>query len=84
MVQREQEKTLQKLLLNEQKTAEATRDLVGNKIANKINSLGKTKSKEKKMKDKKYIYHQKRQQIIDDLKLFSHHIKMEYQEITNL
>ena len=60
MVQQKQEQTLKKLLLNEQKTAEATRDLVGNKIANKINSLGKTKSKEKKMKDKKYIYHQKK------------------------
>ena len=30
-----------------QKTAEATRDLIGNKIADKITSLGKTKSKEK-------------------------------------
>ena len=35
-----------------QKTAEATGDLIGNKIADKITSLGKTKSKEKKMKDK--------------------------------
>ena len=31
-----------------QKTAGATGDLMGNKIADKINSLGKTKSKEKK------------------------------------
>ena len=31
-----------------QKTAEATGDLIGNKIADKITSLGKTKSKEKK------------------------------------
>ena len=30
-----------------QKTAEAVGDLIGNKIANKITSLGKTKSKEK-------------------------------------
>ena len=30
-----------------QKTAEATGDLIGNKIADKITSLGKTKSKEK-------------------------------------
>ena len=29
------------------KTAKATRDLVGNKIADKITSVGKTKSKEK-------------------------------------
>ena len=27
---------------------------------------------------------EKRQQIIDDLRLFQHHIKMEYQKITNL
>ena len=31
-----------------QKTAEATEDFVRNKIADKITSLGKTKSKEKK------------------------------------
>ena len=30
-----------------QKTAEATRDLIGNKIADEITSLRKTKSKEK-------------------------------------
>ena len=30
-----------------QKTAEATGDLIGNKIADKINSIGKTKRKEK-------------------------------------
>ena len=30
-----------------QNTAESTRDLIGNKIADKITSLGKTKSKEK-------------------------------------
>ena len=34
------------------KTAEATRDLIGNKIADKITSLGKTKSKKKKMEKK--------------------------------
>ena len=33
-------------------TAETAGDLIGNKIADKINSVGKTKSKEKKMKDK--------------------------------
>ena len=31
-----------------QKTAEATGDLIGNKIADKITSLGKTKSKRKR------------------------------------
>ena len=35
------------------KTAEATRDLIGNKIADKITSLGKSKNKEKKMKQMK-------------------------------
>ena len=46
-----------------QKTAEATGDLIGNKIADKITSVGKTKIKEKKMKeiqDKKSTYHQKK------------------------
>ena len=43
-----------------QKTPETARDLTGNKIAEKITSLSKTKSKEKKMKDKKSTYHQKK------------------------
>ena len=43
-----------------QKTAEATGDLIGNKIADKITSIRKTKSNGKKMKDKKFIYHQKK------------------------
>ena len=38
-----------------QKTAEATGDLIGNKIADKITSLGKTKSKENE-DAKKEIY----------------------------
>ena len=38
-----------------QKTAEATEDLIGNKIADKITSLGKTKSKEKE-KEEQEIY----------------------------
>ena len=42
-----------------QKTAEATGDLIGYKIADKISSLGKTKNKEK-TKDKKSTYHQKK------------------------
>ena len=33
-----------------QKIAEATGDLIGNKIADKITSLGKCKNKQKKMK----------------------------------
>ena len=50
-----------------QKTAEAI--LIGNKIADKITSLGKTKSKEKEEQEK-HIPPEKRQQIIDDLRLF--------------
>ena len=54
-----------------QKTAEATGDLIGNKIADKITSIGKTKEKDKINKpDEIYIPPEKRQQIIDDLKLF--------------
>ena len=54
-----------------QKTAEATEDLIGNKIADKFTSLGKTKSKEKEEQRKEiYISPEKRQQIIDDLRLF--------------
>ena len=51
-----------------QKTAEATGYLIENKIADKITSLGKTKIK-KKIQDI-YIPPEKRQQIIDDLRLF--------------
>ena len=54
-----------------QKTAEATGDLIGNKIADKITSLGKIKSKGKEKEEQEiYISPEKRQQIIDDLRLF--------------
>ena len=54
-----------------QKTAKATGDLIGNKIADKITSIGKSKEKEKTKKvEEIYIPPEKRQQIIDDLKLF--------------
>ena len=54
-----------------QKTAESTGDLIGNKIADKITSLDKTKSKEKENERQEiYIPAEKRQQIIDDLRLF--------------
>ena len=68
-----------------QKTAEATGDLIGNKIADKITLVGKTKSKEKE-DERQEIYKppEKRQQIIDDLRLFWYHIKIEYQKATNL
>ena len=48
-----------------QETAEAAADLVGNKIADKITTLGKPKEIEEI-----YIPPQKRQQTIDDLILF--------------
>ena len=44
-------------------------DLIGNKIADKITSIGKPKEKTKKVEEI-YIPPEKRQQIIDDLKLF--------------
>ena len=53
------------------KNAEATGDLIRNTIANEITSLGKTKSKEKEDKRQDiYISPEKRQQIINDLRLF--------------
>ena len=55
-----------------QKAAEATGDLIGNKIADKITSIGQSKEKPKP-KEKPveiYIPPEKRQQIIDDLRLF--------------
>ena len=53
-----------------QKTAEAAGDLIGNKIADKITSIGKPKEKETKEIEEIYIPPEKRQQIIDDLRLF--------------
>ena len=56
-----------------QKTAEATGNVIGNKIADKITSIGEPKEKEKeetKEIEEIYIPPEKRQQIIDDLKLF--------------
>ena len=49
-----------------QKTAEATGNLIGNRIADKITSIGKTKEKPEDI----YIPPEKREQIIDHLKLF--------------
>ena len=57
-----------------QKSAEATGYLIGNKIADKITSLGKSKNKEKENETNEaeeiIIPPEKRQQIIDDLRLF--------------
>ena len=52
-----------------QKIAEVTADLIGNKIADKITSVGETKSRKKKkmrqIKEKEFTYYQKK-----DSKLF--------------
>ena len=54
-----------------QRSAEATGDLIRNKIADQITSIGKPKEKEKtKEKEEIYILPEKRQQFIDDLRLF--------------
>ena len=62
----------QKLLLKElYKKLQNYSDLIGNKIADKITSIGKSKEKEK-LKEKPeeiYIPPEKRQQIIDDFKI---------------
>ena len=54
-----------------QKNAEATGDLIGNKIADKITSVGKSKNKEKETNEEEEIIipSEKRQQIINDLRL---------------
>ena len=53
-----------------QKTEEATGDLIENKIADKITSVGKTKSKiQEDERQEIYISPEKRQQIFDDLRL---------------
>ena len=53
-----------------QKAAESTGDLIGNEIADKTTSIGKPKEKETKEIEEIYILPEKRQQIIDDLRLF--------------
>ena len=53
-----------------QKTEEATGDLIENKIADKITSVGKTKSKiQEDERQEIYISPEKRQQTFDDLRL---------------
>ena len=53
------------------KTAEATGDFIGTKVADKITSIGKPEEKETKKKTEEiYIPPEKRQQIIHDLRLF--------------
>ena len=53
-----------------QKTAEATRDFIRNKIADRITSVGKSKKEKKTNKvEEIYIPPEKREQIIDELRL---------------
>ena len=52
-----------------QKIAEATGDLIGNNVADKITSLGKSKNKETSEEEEIFIPPEKRQ-IINDLRLF--------------
>ena len=62
-----------------QKTTDATADLIGNKIADKITSVSKKSSKlhsqnnegndESETPKERYIFPEKRQQIIDELRL---------------
>ena len=55
-----------------QKSAEATGDLIENKIVDKITSLGKSKNKEKETSEEEEIIipPEKRKLIINDLRLF--------------
>ena len=54
-----------------QKTAEATGDLIGNKIADEITSIGKPKEKGKTKKNRRNLHFtRKMATIIDDLRLF--------------
>ena len=68
-------KTASKRVLK--KTSEATGDLIGNKIAGRITSIGQPKNKKEKDEmnvkeetEEIYIPPEKRKQIINDLKLF--------------
>ena len=54
-----------------QKTAEVAADLIGNEIADKIASVGKSKEDDKtKNVEETFITPEERKQIIDELKLF--------------
>ena len=56
-----------------QKSGEATGDLIGNKIADKLTLIGKSKEKDKISKAEEiYIPPEKSQQIIDDFKFIEH------------
>ena len=65
-------KTASKIIVP--KPAEATGDLIGSKIADKITSVCKSNNKQRKDETNEveeiYIPPEKKQQIIDDLRLF--------------
>ena len=70
-----------------QKTAEATGDLVGNKIADKTTSVSKKSTKELPTIDedaelttpkKRYISPEERQQVIDELRLVPRNYETKY------
>ena len=52
------------------KTAEATGDLIGNKIADKVTSIGKPKEKEKTKEIEEIYISPEKREVIDDLRLF--------------
>ena len=64
-----------------QKTAEATEDLIGNKIADKMTSIGKPKEKETKKIEEIYIPSEKSN--FTEHKFYFLCIKMEFQKIKN-
>ena len=71
-----------------QKPAEATGDLIGNKIADKITSIGKSKNKEKEDQTNEieqiHIPPEKSNKLLMHEDCFGHSITLEYQKITNL
>ena len=62
---------LQKLLVKEQFKKQQKLQVILPEIKNPMKLLHQAKQriKKKKIKDKKYTYHQKKQQIIEDLRL---------------
>ena len=71
-----------------QKTAETKGDLIGNKIADKITSIGKPEEKEKNKRNRNTFHLKKDNKLLMTLNCFEHKmwyhcIKMEFQKITN-
>ena len=66
-----------------QRSAEATGDLIGNKIADKVTLVGKSKNKENETNEEEEIIipSEKRQQVINDLRLYKNGIPKDYKLI---